>query len=171
MASINNSSLHCAKRQTVKASEDVSIIKRTQNQVPWVVVVRGFSPMTKTRGTNGDCRWQGGYSSRTGGPPRGTRSRSDERFLQTGCHVDFSLASTASLREPARRKKAAECWNRCFPSREKAFFIAAFLHRSSLKLFRKKSVILPFFWDLPTETETTCIQNRNTYAAVLQGLW
>lgn len=50
MTSINNSSLHCAKRQTVKASEAVSIIKRTQNQVPWVVVVvGGFSPMTKTR--------------------------------------------------------------------------------------------------------------------------
>lgn len=55
------------------------------------------------------------------------------------------FTSTASLREPASRKKAAECRNRCFPSSEKAFFSAAFLHRSSLKLFLKKSVILAFF--------------------------
>lgn len=143
---------------------------KTHYQMLWVVVW-GFSPITKTRRTNDDCHWQRGYSSRTRGLPRGTWSRNDERSLQTGCHVISSLASTASLREPARRKKAAECWNRCFPSNEKAFFSAAFLHRSSLKLFRKKSVILAFFWDLRTETEISCIQNRNTYAAVLQGLW
>lgn len=137
----------------------------------FLAVLSGFSPITKPRRTNGDCCWQRGYSSKTGGLPRGTWSRNDERSLQTGCHVILSLASTASLREPARRKKAAECWNRCFPSREKAFFSAAFLHRSSLKLFRKNSVILAFFWDLRTETKISCIQNRNTYAAVLQGLW
>lgn len=48
--------------------------------------------------------------------------------------VDTSMAS---LSDPANRKKAADCSKRCFPSREKAFFKAAFLHRSSLKLFLK----------------------------------
>lgn len=110
--------------------------------------------------TNSTCHWQQGYSSRTGGLPWGACSRSNECFLQTGCHVDFSLASTASLREPARRKKAAECWNRCLPNREKAFFSAAFLHRSSLKLFRKKSVILAFFWDLVKQRDRVSKTNK-----------
>lgn len=86
----------------------VSIINHTQNQVLWLVV-RGFSPMAETDGQTAIVADSEVYSSRAGGPPRGTWSRSKERFMHTGCHADFSLASTASLREPARRKKAAEC--------------------------------------------------------------
>lgn len=104
------------------------------------------------------CNWQltAWFHPRISLLPSGTYSWRSKSFLQTVCHVYFPLASTASLREPARRKKAAECWNLCFPNREKAFLSAAFLHRSSLKLLRKKSVILAFFWDL--QRKTTWIQ-------------
>ncbi len=61
---------------------------------------------------------------------------------------DCKRTSTASFRDPASRKKAAECWKRCFPSREKAFFSAAFLQRSSLKLLLKNDVIFTLCWDL-----------------------
>lgn len=53
------------------------------------------------------------------------------------CIVSIVLTSMASLSDPASRKKAADCSKRCFPSREKAFFKAAFRQRSSLKLFLK----------------------------------
>ena len=56
--------------------------------------------------------------------------------------------SIASLRQPANRKNAAECSNRCFPNKEKAFFKAALRHLSSSKLCPKNCVILESFWDL-----------------------
>ena len=54
----------------------------------------------------------------------------------------------ASFSDPARRKKAADCSKRCLPSREKAFFSAAFLQRSSVKLFLKNLVIFSSCCDL-----------------------
>lgn len=63
--------------------------------------------------------------------------------------------SMASLSDPASRKKAADCSKRCFPSREKAFFKAAFRHRSSLKLFLKNWVIFSSCWDLKGANDTS----------------
>lgn len=56
--------------------------------------------------------------------------------------------SIASLRAPARRKNAAACSNRCFPSKANAFFRAALRQRSSVKLFEKNWVIRSSLLDL-----------------------
>lgn len=59
--------------------------------------------------------------------------------------------SMASFNEPASKKKAADCSKRCFPSKEKAFFKAAFRHLSSLKLWLKNVVIFSSCCDLGTK--------------------
>lgn len=68
------------------------------------------------------------------------------------CTIKSPQTSMASLREPANRKKAADCSKRCFPSREKAFLRAAFRQRSSLKLFLKNWVIFSSCWDLKEQS-------------------
>lgn len=66
----------------------------------------------------------------------------------TVLNIKHFITSTASFKCPANKKNAAECSNRCLPSKEKAFFKAALRHLSSVKLFPKNCVILVSFWDL-----------------------
>lgn len=66
----------------------------------------------------------------------------------TVLNIENFITSTASFKCPANKKNAAECSNRCLPSKEKAFFKAALRHLSSVKLFPKNCVILVSFWDL-----------------------
>lgn len=86
-------------------------------------VLRGFSPITKTGRTNGDCRWQRGYSSRTVGPPRGTRSRNDARALLANgvsCHLFTCLNS---ILEGAREKeKGSRMLKPLLPQQRKGVF-------------------------------------------------
>lgn len=72
-------------------------------------------------------------------------------LLSVKLSVSAVHTSIASLSDPASKKKAADCSKRCFPSREKAFFNAAFRQRSSLKLFLKNWVIFSSCWDLREE--------------------
>lgn len=69
----------------------------------------------------------------------------------------------ASFNEPANKKKAADCSKRCFPSKEKAFFKAAFRHRSSLKLWLKKVVIFSSCCDLETRAQTSVVKSNLKY--------
>lgn len=59
-----------------------------------------------------------------------------------------NLTSMASDKELPSKKKAAACRNLCRPKRANAFFSAAFLQRSSLKLLWKKSLIFLSLTDL-----------------------
>lgn len=64
----------------------------------------------------------------------------------------------ASFKEPANKKKAADCSKRCFPSKEKAFFKAALRHLSSLKLWLKNVVIFSSCCDLGTRARTSVVK-------------
>lgn len=75
----------------------------------------------------------------------------------------LSHTSMASFNEPANKKKAADCSNRCFPSKEKAFFKAALRHLSSLKLWLKNAVIFSSCCDLGTKAQTSMVKPNSRY--------